>query len=78
MENYKPQLFLRTADITTALEFPEGTPDAKEKMIMPGDHVEMICSLLHDCAAEVGSRFTLREGGRTGKPCFDLICVCKY
>jgi elongation factor Tu len=34
---------------------------------MPGDNVEMICELVHDVAAEVGSRFTLREGGKTGK-----------
>lgn len=64
--NYKPQLFLRTADTTVTLDFPEGTPDAKEKMVMPGDHVELVCSLYHDIAAEVGSRFTLREGGKTG------------
>ena len=65
MQNYRPQLFIRTADITTSLHFPEGTPDAHEKMVMPGDHVEMMCELVHDVAAEVGSRFTLREGGKT-------------
>jgi elongation factor Tu len=65
MENYRPQLFIRTADITAALTFPTGTPDAAEKMVMPGDHVEMVCDLVHDVAAEVGSRFTLREGGKT-------------
>lgn len=64
--NYRPQLFLRTADVTVSLSFPEGTPDATEKMVMPGDHVEMVCDLVHDVAAEVGSRFTLREGGKTG------------
>lgn len=67
MTNYRPQLFLRTADITVALSFPTGTPDAAEKMVMPGDHVEMVCDLVHDVAAEVGSRFTLREGGKTGQ-----------
>ena len=67
MANYRPQLFLRTADITVALNFPEGTEDANEKMVMPGDHVEMVCELVHDVAAEIGSRFTLREGGKTGK-----------
>jgi GTPases - translation elongation factors len=72
MSNYRPQLFLRTADITVALTFPEGTPDAAEKMVclnnhspgmlltmmqvMPGDSVEMICELVHDVAAEVSSR----------------------
>ncbi|KAF8078552.1 P-loop containing nucleoside triphosphate hydrolase protein [Lyophyllum atratum] len=65
MSNYRPQLFLRTADITVGLTFPEGTPDAAEKMVMPGDNVEMVCDLHFDVAAEVGSRFTLREGGRT-------------
>ncbi|KAG2752355.1 hypothetical protein CY34DRAFT_24744 [Suillus luteus UH-Slu-Lm8-n1] len=65
MSNYRPQLFLRTADITVALTFAEGTPDAEEKMVMPGDNVEMVCELVHDVAAEAGSRFTLREGGKT-------------
>jgi elongation factor Tu len=65
MSNYRPQLFLRTADITVALTFPEDTPDAAEKMVMPGDNVDMICDLVHDVAAEAGSRFTLREGGKT-------------
>lgn len=65
MSNYRPQLFLRTADITVALTWPEGTSDAAERMVMPGDNVEMICDLVHDVAAEVGSRFTLREGGKT-------------
>jgi elongation factor Tu len=63
--NYRPQMFLRTADITVALTFPEGTEGAEEKMVMPGDNVEMVVSLVHDVAAEVGSRFTLREGGKT-------------
>ena len=67
MANYAPQLFLRTADISTKLSWPEGTADAEEKMVMPGDNVEMVCSLVHDVAAEVGSRFTLREGGKTGE-----------
>ncbi|KAF8642357.1 hypothetical protein AX16_009626 [Volvariella volvacea WC 439] len=65
MSNYRPQLFIRTADITTSLTWPEGTPDAAEKMVMPGDNVEMVCDLHFDVAAEVGSRFTLREGNRT-------------
>lgn len=67
MENYRPQLFLRTADITVGLNWPEGTADASEKMVMPGDNVEMVCDLVHEGAAEVGTRFTLREGGKTGK-----------
>lgn len=67
MDNYRPQLFLRTADITVALHWPEGTADAAERMVMPGDNVEMVCDLVHDVAAEVGTRFTLREGGKTSK-----------
>lgn len=67
MENYRPQIFLRTADITVSLKWPEGTAEATEKMVMPGDNVEMVCDLVHDAAAEVGTRFTLREGGKTSK-----------
>ncbi|EJF67020.1 elongation factor Tu [Dichomitus squalens] len=65
MANYTPQLFIRTADISTRLSWPEDTADAEEKMVMPGDNVEMVCTLHHDVAGEVGSRFTLREGGKT-------------
>ncbi|KAG6911910.1 translation elongation factor Tu [Tephrocybe rancida] len=65
MANYRPQLFMRTADITVSLTFPEGTPDAAEKMVMPGDNVDLVCDLHSDVAAEVGGRFTLREGGKT-------------
>ncbi|EIN13675.1 translation elongation factor Tu [Punctularia strigosozonata HHB-11173 SS5] len=65
MHNYRPQMFLRTADVTVGLSFPEGTPDATEKMVMPGDNVELVCDLVHDVAADVGTRFTLREGGKT-------------
>ncbi|TFK30508.1 elongation factor Tu [Coprinopsis marcescibilis] len=65
MSNYRPQCFIRTADITVALTFPEGTPDANEKMVMPGDSVEMVCDLVFDVALEVGTRFTLREANKT-------------
>lgn len=65
MSNYRPQLFIRTTDVTVALTFPPGTPDAHEKLVMPGDNVEMIGDLVHDIALEPGSRFTLREGGKT-------------
>ncbi|KAH9837107.1 translation elongation factor Tu [Rhodofomes roseus] len=64
-ESYSPQLFVRTADITCKLGWPEGVADAAEKMVMPGDNVEMTCTLRKDVAAEIGTRFTLREGGRT-------------
>ncbi|KAJ7631009.1 P-loop containing nucleoside triphosphate hydrolase protein [Roridomyces roridus] len=65
MANYRPQLFMRTADVTTALSFPPGTPNPEEKMVMPGDNVELICELTSDLGCETGTRFTLREGGRT-------------
>ncbi|PPQ88629.1 hypothetical protein CVT25_010205 [Psilocybe cyanescens] len=65
MANYRPQCFIRTADITASLTFPEGTPDADEKMVMPGDNVEMVCNLVFDVALEVGTRFTLREANKT-------------
>ncbi|KAL0247140.1 translation elongation factor Tu [Cryptococcus tetragattii IND107] len=65
MANYRPQLFIRTTDVTCALTFPEGTEGAHEKLVMPGDNVEMIGDLVHDIALEPGSRFTLREGGKT-------------
>jgi len=65
MSNYRPQCFIRTADITVSLTFPDGTPDAHEKMVLPGDNVEMVCSLVFDVAMEVGTRFTLREANKT-------------
>ena len=58
-------MFIRTADVTVALTFPPGTEGADEKLVMPGDNVEMIGDLVHDIALEKGSRFTLREGGKT-------------
>ena len=65
MANYSPQLFLRTTDVTCRLSWPAGDESAHEKLIMPGDNVEMMGELMHDIALEPGSRFTLREGGRT-------------
>ncbi|KAJ3762842.1 elongation factor Tu [Lentinula raphanica] len=65
MQGYRPQLYLRTADVTVTLNFAEGTPDAEEKMAMPGDNVELDCELIFDLAVEVGSRFTLREANKT-------------
>lgn len=64
-ENYQPQLYLRTADESVNLSFPEGTEDASTKMVMPGDNVEMVITLVHPNAIEVGQRFNIREGGRT-------------
>ena len=63
--NYRPQVYLRTADESVALDFPEGTEDADSKMVMPGDNVEMVAELHQPNAIEVGQRFNVREGGRT-------------
>lgn len=63
--NYRPQVYLRTADESVALNFPEGTEDADSKMVMPGDNVEMVAELHQPNAIEVGQRFNVREGGRT-------------
>lgn len=64
-ENYRPQMYVRTADESCNLMFPEGTEDAANKMVMPGDNVEMMATLCHPIAIEAGQRVNLREGGRT-------------
>jgi elongation factor Tu len=64
-QNYRPQIFLRTADEAAALYWPEGTEDADSKMVMPGDNVEMRCEIHNPVALEAGQRFNLREGGKT-------------
>jgi elongation factor Tu len=61
--NYRPQLFSRTADVTVSLTHIG--EDADEKLVMPGDNVTLNGELVHDVALEEGSRFTLREGGKT-------------
>jgi elongation factor Tu len=58
--NYRPQFFFRTTDITGAVQLPEGT-----EMVMPGDNTEMLVSLINPIAMEEGLRFAIREGGRT-------------
>ncbi|KAK3703909.1 translation elongation factor Tu [Vermiconidia calcicola] len=64
--NYKPQMFIRTADEAAAITWPEDSEGAKEnKMVMPGDNVEMICEIHKPLAVEQGQRFNIREGGRT-------------
>ncbi|KAG8997048.1 translation elongation factor Tu [Tulasnella sp. JGI-2019a] len=63
--HYRPQMFSRTTDVTCDLQWPAGTEDAGNKMVMPGDNVEMVCDLVHDVPLEAGFRFTLRESGRT-------------
>jgi len=63
-ENYKPQMFMRTADEAAALYWPDDVED-KHKMVMPGDNVLMRCELHNPIAVETGNRFNIREGGRT-------------
>jgi len=58
--NYRPQFYFRTTDITGVIELPEGT-----EMVMPGDNVTMDVELIHPVAIENGTRFSIREGGRT-------------
>jgi elongation factor Tu len=61
---YRPQMYLRTADEAASLSWPEGTEDPT-KMVMPGDNVEMVIKTHHPTVMETGSRFNIREGGRT-------------
>ena len=58
--NYRPQFYFRTTDVTGVCELPEGV-----EMCMPGDNVEMTIELIHPVAMEQGLRFAIREGGRT-------------
>jgi elongation factor Tu len=58
--NYRPQFYFRTSDITGICMLPEGT-----EMVMPGDHIEMIVELIAPIAIEEGTKFSIREGGRT-------------
>ncbi|KAI1772879.1 translation elongation factor Tu [Hypoxylon cercidicola] len=64
VENYRPQIFLRTADEACALHFPEDAED-KSRSVMPGDNVEMVATLHHPIAVEPGQQINIREGGRT-------------
>ena len=58
--NYRPQFYFRTTDVTGVITLPEGT-----EMCMPGDHVDMNIELIHPIAMEQGLTFAIREGGRT-------------
>ena len=58
--NYRPQFYFRTTDVTGVVELPEGT-----EMVMPGDNVAMDVELIHPIAIEDGTRFSIRDGGRT-------------
>src|SRR5450759_195230 len=59
-KGYRPQFYFRTTDVTGACELPEGV-----EMVMPGDNVKMVVTLIHPIAMEQGLRFAIREGGRT-------------
>jgi elongation factor Tu len=59
-KGYRPQFYFRTTDVTGAVELPEGV-----EMVMPGDNIKMVVSLIHPIAMEEGLRFAIREGGRT-------------
>jgi elongation factor Tu len=58
--NYRPQFYFRTTDVTGVVTLPEGT-----EMVMPGDNTEMKVDLIQPIAMEEGLRFAIREGGRT-------------
>ncbi|MEN0664771.1 elongation factor Tu [Caldifermentibacillus hisashii] len=58
--NYRPQFYFRTTDVTGIIELPEGV-----EMVMPGDNVEMTVELISPIAIEEGTKFSIREGGRT-------------
>ena len=59
-KGYRPQFYFRTTDITGACELPEGV-----EMVMPGDNVKMVVTLINPVAMDEGLRFAIREGGRT-------------
>jgi len=58
--NYRPQFYVRTTDVTGSITLPEGT-----EMVMPGDNVKITVELIAPIALEEGTRFAIREGGRT-------------
>ena len=58
--NYRPQFYFRTTDVTGVIELKEGI-----EMIMPGDNAELKVTLIHPIAIELGTKFSIREGGRT-------------
>jgi len=59
-KGYRPQFFFRTTDVTGTVELPEGV-----EMVMPGDNIKMVVTLIHPVAMDDGLRFAIREGGRT-------------
>jgi elongation factor Tu len=60
LSNYRPQFYFRTTDITGTIELPENV-----KMVMPGDNVTFNVELIHPVGVEKGTKFSIREGGRT-------------
>lgn len=58
--NYRPQFYFRTTDVTGSIKLPKGT-----EMVMPGDNVELEVTLIQPIAVEKGTKFSIREGGRT-------------
>jgi elongation factor Tu len=58
--NYRPQFYFRTTDVTGTIELPAGT-----EMVMPGDNIKMVITLINPIAMDEGLRFAIREGGRT-------------
>ncbi len=59
-KGYRPQFYFRTTDVTGAVELPEGV-----EMVMPGDNIKMVVTLINPIAMDEGLRFAIREGGRT-------------
>ena len=59
-DNYRPQFYFRTTDVTGVVKLPEGT-----EMVMPGDNVDMSVTLIQPVAMDEGLRFAIREGSRT-------------
>jgi elongation factor Tu len=59
-KGYRPQFYFRTTDVTGAVELPEGV-----EMVMPGDNLKFVVTLIHPIAMDDGLRFAIREGGRT-------------
>ena len=60
LNNYRPQFYFRTTDVTGVVNLEAGT-----EMVMPGDNVVMTVELINPIAVEMGTKFTIREGGRT-------------
>jgi elongation factor Tu len=59
-KGYKPQFYFRTTDVTGEVKLPDGV-----EMVMPGDNIHMVVTLIAPIAMEEGLRFAIREGGRT-------------